>query len=71
MDNALVCPGFGIGLALNYKDVAADQIVGLFENCFCSATLDAKLRAIGDQSRLQVYGQGVFVVGPDHLPFRF
>ena len=67
MNDALVRPGFGIGLALNDKDVATDQVIGLFQNRFGPATLDAELRAIGDQASLQACGQGVLFVGADLL----
>ena len=70
MDNSIVCPGFSIGLALDDKDVAADQISCFFQNCFRAVTLDAELRAIGDQARLQACGQIIFVGGPDFLPLR-
>ena len=67
MDNSFVCPSFGIGLALNDKDITADKVASSFQNFFCPAPPDAKLRAIGDQTRLQVCRQGVFVVGADLL----
>ena len=55
MNDSLVGPGFGIGLALNNKHVPTDQITGLVQNRLSLALLDAELRAIGGQSRLQFY----------------
>ena len=71
MDDALVRPGFGIGLALNDKDVPADQIACLFQNRFCPATLDAELSAIDDQTRLQACRQSVLFVGTDLVVLGF
>ena len=59
----MIRPGFGIGLALNDKGVSADQVACLFQNRFLPATLDAELRAIGDQARLQACRKGVIFVG--------
>ena len=70
MDNSIVCPGFSIGLALDDKNFASDQIGFFFQNCFRAVTLDAELGAIGDQARLQACGQGISVGGPDFLPLR-
>jgi len=53
MDYSFVCPGFGIGLALNDKDIAANQVFGLVQNSLAVATLDSKLGAIRDGSRFQ------------------
>ena len=53
MDNAFVRPRFGIGLALNDKDVSAGQIAGLVQNRFGITALDPKLRAVSDEAGLQ------------------
>ncbi len=67
MDNAFVRPRFGIGLALNDKDVSAGQIAGLVQNRFGITALDPKLRAVSDEAGLQFCRQGVFFVRADRL----